>query len=49
MKNAIIFALLILAICTSSLIAQSPETFEAVKTLSAQSGKPILLEFFRDD
>lgn len=49
MRKIIAAALIILIAIASPLIAQTPETYEEIKTLSAQLSKPILLEFFRDD
>jgi len=49
MRKIIAAAMLILIAIALPLTAQTPETFEETKNLSAQLSKPILLEFFRDD
>jgi len=49
MKKIAVFALILFSINVGISSAQKPETFEEAKALSANQGKPILLEFFRDD
>lgn len=49
MKKIATFAFGLIGICAGMANAQNPETFEQAKALSAQQGKPLLLEFFRDE
>ncbi len=43
---AVLFALLL---CASAISAEPAESLEQAKTLSAEQGKPILLEFVHED
>ena len=49
MKRVTALALAIVGLAVVSSRAESPETFDQAKTLSAQHDKPILLEFVRDE
>ncbi len=49
MKKIATIAFGLIGICTGMSNAQNPSTFEQAKALSAQQGKPLLLEFFRDE
>jgi len=49
MKKTAVFIFILISVYVGISNAQKPETFEEAKTLSASQGKPILLEFFRDD
>ncbi len=49
MKRIAFFTFILISANVGISSAQKPETYEEAKTLSANQGKPILLEFFRDD
>ena len=42
-------AAIFLYVLTSAVAAQDAQSYDQAKSLSAAQGKPILLEFFRDD
>jgi len=45
---SILATLAVLTLASTSVMAQTPETFEQARAISAQSQRPILLEFYRD-
>ena len=49
MKVIAIIATYLVVLLTTIAYAQYPETIERAEELSIQQGKPILLEFFRED
>ena len=48
-RSSISVALAVITLSTAPVFAQKFETFEQARAISAQSGRPILLEFYRDD
>jgi len=49
MRNFLTLALILTALTFNKVGASEPKTFAEAKTLSVQSGKPILLEFYKED
>ncbi len=48
MKKTIILGFVMIIIFAGMVKAQNPETFEQAKILSAEQGKPLLLEFIQE-
>ena len=49
MPRALLSTILCLFIACGLLAAEEAATFQDAGTLSAQTGRPILIEFYRDD
>ena len=49
MKRYLLTLLLVGAVVNPNSFAQEPETFDQAKSLSAANGRPLLVEFYRDD
>ena len=49
MRSVMALTAIFVPLCAAATMAAQPETFAEAKAQSAQTGKPILLEFVHDD
>lgn len=49
MKKTIFFVFALMNICIGLVFGQEPATFDEARTLSKELGKPLLMEFVRED